>query len=619
MRSSLFSPFMVKSDSRGRTPRPGHRRSDYGILEICKMAFDGITTAGIVRELSDTITGGGISRVIQSERDELLIVIKNSRKQHYLLMSANASLPLIYLSDSKKEAPLTAPGFCMLLRKHIQGGQILSVTQPSLERVVVLTILHRDELGDIKEKKLIIELMGKHSNIIFTDEEDTIIDSIKRVPSSVSSVREVLPGRKWFIPGTDEKTDPLTAGPETFDRVMGASSKDVVHALYNSFTGISPAAAEEFAYRAGIDPRCGYPGLPAEDKRRLADAFLLCMDDVRRGSFFPNIVLENGVPAEFGCHPFRMYSHGSFEVRTCGSVSEMIREYYGTKERVTRMRQKSSDLRHLAQTALDRTNKKFLLQEKQLKSTEKRDTSRIYGEMLNTYGYSIEAGADRFTCENYYTGEEITIPLDPTMTASENAQRYFARYNKLKRTAEALLPMLEETRSDREQLEAVLTAIDLAESEADLADIRRELQDFGFAQKKSAVKKGAKREEKSKPYSYTSSDGFLMYVGRNNYQNEEVTFRIAGNNDWWFHAKGVTGSHVIVRTEGRELPDRTFEEAGALAAYYSSARKAPKVEVDYTRRKELRKTNGGKPGFVIYHTNYSLMAVPDISKLRRNS
>ena len=581
------------------------------------MAFDGITTAGIAAQLRETLVGGGISRIIQPEKDELLITIKNQKTQYLLLMSANASLPLIYLTDTKKEAPMTAPNFCMLLRKHIQGGQITAVTQPSLERIIELEILHRDELGDLKTKKLIIELMGKYSNIIFTDDGDQIIDSIKRVPSSVSSVREVLPGRTYFIPETQAKADPLAADEASFRRIMSAAPGDVVKVLYNSFTGLSPAAAEEFLYEAQAEGRCGFAELPENEQAALTEVFLTHMRQIREGLFTPNIVSLEDDPVEFGVIACKMYDHPPYVRRVYASASEMITAYYGAKERSTRIRQKSADLRHIVSTALDRTNKKFQLQEKQMQSTKKRDRYRIYGEMINAFGYSAPEGSSELKCTNYYTDEPITVPLDPTITPSENAQKYFARYNKLKRTAEALTEQIEETRNDRDQLAACLTAIDLAENESDLSDIRRELSDFGFIQKKGPVKKGARREAKSAPYMYRSSDGFTMLVGKNNYQNEELSFKIADGNDWWFHAKGAPGSHVIVKTGGREMTDRAYEEAGALAAYYSSERKAPKVEIDYTLRRNLRKKNGGKPGFVIYHTNYSLMAKPDLTGLTR--
>ncbi len=581
------------------------------------MAFDGITVANLAYELNETLQGGGISRIIQSEKDELMLLIKSHRKPYLLLLSASASLPLVYLTDKKKEAPLTAPNFCMLLRKHIQGGQIVSVTQPSLERVLVFEILHHDELGDLRTKKLIIELMGKYSNLIFTDENNIIIDSIKRVPASMSHVREVLPGRTWFIPKTQNKLDPLTIDSVDFRYGMDATGTDIVKALYQTLTGFSAASSEEFVFESGIDARKTWKDLSDEEQTRLTDIVFEHIRDIKEHRFSPSIIEKAGEPLEFACYPPQSYRDSEHTIVEYESVSQMLEAYYGIREKVTRIRQKSQDLRHLVTNALDRTNKKFQLQTKQLQSTEKRDKYRIYGEMLNTYGYSAEEGASSFTCNNYYTNEDITIPLDPTMSAQENAQKFFARYNKLKRTAEALDGQLQETANDREQLESILTSIDLAETESDLSEIRRELSDYGFAQRKAAVKKGAKREAKSEPYAYRSSDGFTILVGKNNYQNEELSFKTAAGSDWWFHAKGMPGSHVIIKSGGKDVPDRTFEEAGALAAYYSSGRKAPKVEVDYTLRRNLKKKNGGKPGFVIYHTNYSLVAIPKIADIER--
>lgn len=578
------------------------------------MAFDGITTAAIRHELSDCLTGGGISRIVQSEKDELLLTVKNNKVTYRLLMSASPALPLIYLVPENRQAPLTAPNFCMLLRKHLQGGQILRITQPSLERVLCFEISHRDELGDLCTKKLIIELMGKYSNIIVTDDRDVILDSIKRIPSSVSSVREVLPGRPYFIPGADAKKDPLAANADDFVATISASPYNIVKAIYMCYTGISPIVSEEFVYEADIEPRKRPADLTAFELRKLADIFLLHMSDVAAGSFAPNIVYIEDEPKEFGVFPMKILSG---RVEYTDSVSEMLRKFYSDREAAGRMKQKSADLRHLVSTALDRTNKKFLIQEKQLADTEKKDKYRIYGEMLNTYGYSASEGDKSLEVINYYTGEPMMIPLDPTLSASQNSQKYFERYNKLKRTADALSTQIEETRDDRDQLEACLMAIDLAENEQDLSEIRKELTEYGFLQKRT-VRKGRARETKQKPLSYLSSDGYVMYVGRNNYQNEEVTFKIGNGNDWWFHAKGMPGSHVIIKGKGeKQLPDRVYEEAGALAAWYSSGRKAPKVEIDYTQRKNLHKKNGGKPGFVTYHTNYSLVAVPDISSLKR--
>ena len=304
------------------------------------MAFDGITTAALADELNGLLMGGGVSRIVQSEKDELLLTIKNRKIQYRLLMSANASLPLIYLTEEKKEAPLTAPNFCMLLRKHLQGGQILRIVQPSLERILIFEIEHRDEMGDLRTKKLIIELMGKHSNIILTDESDTVIDSIKRIPSSVSSVREVLPGRPWFIPDTRGKRSPVDETAEGFRAALAASGAPAGKALYSIYTGLSPLAAEEILYEAGVDPRKTPGDLSDTDWRALSDAFLGLMERIRKQQFLPNAVFENGEPKEYAAFPLRMYP--DLSARTFSSMSECLRSFYGEKEKITRIRQKSA-------------------------------------------------------------------------------------------------------------------------------------------------------------------------------------------------------------------------------------------------------------------------------------
>ena len=294
-------------------------------------------------------------------------------------------------------------------------------------------------------------------------------------------------------------------------------------------------------------------------------------------------------------------------------MSEVLRTYYSTRSRLTRIRQKSADLRHIVQTALERNRKKYDLQIRQLKDTENREKYKVYGELINTYGYNVEEGAKKLEALNYYTNEMISIPLDPTKTPQENAQRYFAKYNKQKRTFEALSELSRETKDDITYLESIQTALDIALTEDDLAGIREELISTGYIRRRFTKKKV---KIKNTPLHYISSDGYHMYVGKNNLQNDELTFNFASGNDWWFHAKQAPGSHVIVKTNGDELPDTTFEEAGRLAAYYSSMRGSDKVEIDYVEKKHVKKPKGAKPGFVVYYTNYSLVIDSDISKIR---
>lgn len=575
------------------------------------MAFDGIVIANLVHDLRQKLEGGKINKIAQPEKDELLFTVKNNRETLRLSVSASASLPLVYFTENNKQGPLTAPNFCMLLRKHIGTGRIVKVSQPGLERIIELTIEHLDELGDLRSKRLIIELMGKHSNIIFCKEDGTILDSIKHISAQVSSVREVLPGRPYFIPHTTEKADPLTVTQEEFVRLIHETPAPVQKALYQKLTGISPIIGTELCHMASIDGDHSANELSQAELIHLYHMFSLMMDDVKAGRFFPNVVYQGTEPAEYASVPLTCFEGSSYTAKEYPSISALLEAYYAEKSAVTRIRQKSVDLRKIVQTALERNYKKYDLQLKQLKDTEKREKYKVYGELLNTYGYELSGGEKELKCLNYYTGEDIRIPLDPQLSAQENSQKFFAKYNKLKRTFEAMTEMTQETKQEIDHLESISAALDIALKEEDLVQIKEELMEYGFIKKRAAGSK--KPKITSKPYHYLSSDGFHIYVGKNNYQNEEVTFKLADGGDWWFHAKGIPGSHVIVKTEGRELPDRVFEEAGALAAYYSKGRGSEKVEIDYIQRKHVKKAAKGAPGFVIYHTNYSMVASPALT------
>ena len=579
------------------------------------MAFDGITIANIVTELNQTITGGKINKIAQPENDELIITIKNQRKQYRLFLSASASLPLIYLTETNKPSPLTAPNFCMLLRKHIGSGKIIAIEQPGMERIIRFTIEHLNELGDLCTKYLIVEIMGKHSNIIFCNEEDQIIDSIKHVSAHMSSVREVLPGRPYFIPETQSKLNPFVLTEKIFQEKIFPRPVNVAKAIYTSITGISPLMAEEVCYRAGIDGGIPTDGLEDVERVHLAHTFLRMIDDIRDGHFEPNIIYKGKEPVEFACFPLSQYQ--DYRAVSYPSIFPVLETYYAEKNIVTKMRQKTVDLRKIVQNALERNVKKYQLQQKQLKDTEKKEKYRVWGELLNTYGYEVEPGAKSMEALNYYTNEMIQIPLDETMTPQENAKKYFDKYSKLKRTKEALDTLLQETGDEIKHLESIAASLDIASSEEDLVQIKEEMMEYGYVKRKNTG--GKKVKVTSRPYHYISSDGYDIYVGKNNFQNDELSFKFASGNDWWFHAKGQPGSHVIVKSKNEELPDRTFEEAGNLAAFYSKGRTAPKVEIDYLQKKNVKKPAGAKPGFVVYYTNYSLMASPDIAGIQQLS
>lgn len=579
------------------------------------MAFDGITIAAMVNELRKNLDGGRFNKIAQPEADELLITGKGANGQCRLLLSASASLPLIYFTEKNKPSPLTAPNFCMLLRKHIGSARISAIRQPGLERVVEIELEHLNELGDPCKKVLIMELMGKHSNIIFCDDKNMILDSIKHVSSHMSSVREVLPGREYFIPHTQDKLDPLTVTEEEFISTVCSRPMNISKAIYSSLTGLSPVVAEEICYRASIDGSDSAQSLNETAATHLYHTFHRLMEQVKAGDFTPNIIYRREEPVEYGVFPFQQFG-SEYHSAEFDSVSSMLEAYYATKNTITRIRQKSSDLRRIVQTALERNRKKLALQQKQMKDTAKKDKYKVYGELINTYGYGLEEGCKSFQALNYYTNEEITIPLDPTMTPGENAKKYFDKYGKLKRTEEALTEQIADTQSEIEHLESISNSLDIALAESDLAQIKEELTEYGYIKKHYTGKKGAKMQSKSKPFHYISSDGYDIYVGKNNFQNDELTFKFATGNDWWFHAKKMAGSHVVVKTKDGEIPDRTFEEAGQLAAYYSKGRTAPKVEIDYIQKKHVKKPAGAKPGFVVYYTNYSLMASPSLEGVK---
>ena len=576
------------------------------------MAFDGITTNCIMQELNHLLAGQRISKIAQPEREELLFTFKALNEgSNRLLISANASLPFLYMTKENKTSPLNAPNFCMLLRKYIGNGRISAISQPSMERVLCFTIEHLDEMGDPAVKYLYVEIMGKHSNIIFCDKDGQIIDSIKHVSGQMSSIREVLPGRPYFIPAQQDRFDPWQIAKEQFVEQILKKPCSVAKAIYTSLVGFSPIIATELAYRSGLDADDSTAALTQADVERLYDVFRSLLQDLSDGNFSYGIYYDpvTGAPKEFAPIPLTIYS--DMEYKTFSSISEVLEAFYAQRNKHTVIHQKSTDLRKIVSIHLERDRKKYLLQKKQLADTEKKDKYRIYGEMLHTYGYAASPGDKSIKVTNYYTNEPFVIPLDPTLDAMENAKKYFDKYAKLKRTGNALSSYILETENEIKHLESIETSLSIAETEGDLAAIKEELQEYGFIKKHSGKK--TNRISKSQPLHFVDDNGFHIYVGKNNYQNDQLTFKFATGNDWWFHAKQMTGSHVIVKSENKELPDSTYEYAAALAAYYSSGRDNEKVEIDYLQKKNVKKPNGSAPGFVVYYTNYSLVATPSLA------
>ena len=573
------------------------------------MAFDGIVISNLSYELNTKLVGGRISKISMPEENELIFTVKNNAKTYRLLISASASLPLVYLTDVNKPAPKVAPAFLMLLRKYIGTAKIIDIFQMGLERILCFKLEHLNELGDLSHKCMYVEIMGKHSNIIFTDENNKIIDSIKRISANMSSLREVLPGREYFLPDELKKKDLLNTELEEFTEILKSKEYALSKSIYMNFAGISPLIAEEIVLRASLSSQAPSTSLSELEYTHLFHTIKNLLDDINAHNFSPNIVYRKEEALEFSSIELLSYNGEEYKKYSYDSVSKMLYDFYSSREAFVLNRQKSSDLRRIVNTALERASKKYDLQEKQLQDADKKDIYRVYGDLLNTYGYSLKGGESSFTTENFYDdNKEITIPLDKNKSAKENAKKYYDKYAKLSRTTKALSEEILNTKNDIEHLLSIQTALDVSSDDESLSQIRQELVDFGYIKKHSSSKQ---KKSTSHPYHYISTDGYDIYVGKNNYQNEELTFKVATGNDWWFHAKGIPGSHVILKSNNEEeLPDRAYEEAAALAAYYSKAKDADKVEVDYIQKKNIKKVAGAAPGFVIYHSNWSMVATP---------
>lgn len=569
------------------------------------MSFDGSTIHELAYELNNELSGCKINKIAQPENEELLLTIKGNGKTNRLLISSNASLPLIYLTNTKKESPLSAPNFCMVLRKYLNNGTIKSISQIDFERVIKIEIEHLNELKDLSTKYLYIEIMGKHSNIIFTNSENVIIDSIKHISYAISSVREVLPGKEYFIPKQENKISPLSVTKSEFMEILSKPTT-VSKAIYKSFTGISPFIAIGIADNANIDADYSTDALSSEMKDSLYVRFEEYISDISCNRYNPNIILENGIPKDYAPVILKSFDN----IVEFDNMSSLLESYYSERNRITNIRQRSSDIRKIVQIHIERAAKKLDIQKKQLDDTNNMDKFKLYGELLMTYGQNLPSGEKEITVNNYYTNEDVTIRLDKDLTGIENAKKFYNKYNKYKRTKDALIPQIEQTEASLEHLKAIDASIMLCENEADLKGVKDELIQYGYIKKSG---KGKKKQAKSKPLHFVTEDGYHIYVGKNNLQNDELTFNFAKGNDWWFHSKKIHGSHVIVKVkDNEELPDHIFEIAANVAAYYSSARESNKVEIDYVQKKEVKKPSGAVPGYVIYYTNYSMIATPSL-------
>lgn len=576
------------------------------------MALDGIVLSNIKWELQNKLLNARIDKVYQPESEEIILLLRQKGKQYRLLLTAQPNHPRIHLTTQNKENPMNPPMFCMLLRKHLIGYTITDIQQPSFERIIKIIVEGFNELGDLCSKELIIEMMGRHSNIILIDQNNKILDSIKHVTKEMSSIRQVLPNSYYTLPPSQNKENPLKSTKQTFfNKIEQKQNVPIQKAIYQSYSGISPVVASEICFRSQIDGSILVSQLNEEQKHQITKHFIDLMSQIKANTFQPNLIQnEKGQMIEFAS--FSLYHYTPYEISYKNSISEVVEHFYLKKDLQTRLQQKTSDLKKNIHTNLERCFKKKDLQLQKLHDTKRRNEWKVKGELLTANIYQIVSGSSSIVVRNYYdeNQENITISLDPTLTPAQNAQKYFSKYNKAKRTFAATTKQLKETEEEIQYLESILNSIQSATEEGDILQIRQELLEQGYIRKKKK-KNQKQRKTKGKPLHFKSTEGFEIWVGKNNYQNDELTMKLAHMTDLWLHTKDIPGSHVIVKTNQREIPENTILQAAHIAAYYSKAKNSSNVPVDYTFRKFVKKPNGSKPGFVIYEKNKTIYVTPD--------
>lgn len=596
------------------------------------MALDGVLLNSVLVEFKEEIIGGRIDRIHQPEKDEIYMVVRAQNKNKRILISASSNYPRIHLTEINKSNPMTPPLFCMVLRKHLLGARIIGIEQPDFERIMILYIEAKDELGDLSTKKLVIEIMGRHSNIILIDNDEAIIDSIKRVPKEISRVRQVLPGLDFIFPPSQGKQNPLLQDEDTFKSIIGnpSSSKQAARLIMNNFTGISRVTSQEIAHRAAlIDLDMSQNGLGISHKNlepknayihKLALAFNEFFKGVKASTFKP-IILKDDTGRPVDIFPFQYTKYPMGLQKSFDSPSDALEAFFELRDRIDRVRQRSTHLLRVLNTNLERCQKKHSILLQEYKQAQNAHEYRLYGELITANIYQISKGMDKVELANYYDPDSklIEIPLDPGKAPSENAQRYFKKYNRAKKALTMTTKQLKETKREMDYLESQLNNLDKSTEEAEIDEIRQELVEEGYIKPRTGKKK-AKKLPPSKPHHFLSSHDFDIYVGKNNAQNDRLTLRTAEPEDIWLHTKDIAGSHVIIKKGGREVPAQTLLEAGMLAAYFSKAQRSSKVPVDYCPRKNVRKPNGAKPGMVIYDNHSTIFVTPkesEINKLKR--
>ncbi len=575
------------------------------------MAFDAITVRCLTSELNEKLIHGRIDKIHQPERDEITIHVRTLTDSYKLVLSASSAHPRVHFTNTSKKNPITAPMFCMLLRKHIGSGKITAIEQIGFERIIKISIESYDELGDLTTKYLIVEIMGRHSNIILTNQDMKILDCIKHVDFTVSSVRQLLPGLDYVYPPVQNKIDLIEIN-ETADIDFSSPIQTADKAIMSQIAGISPLTAREIVYSAfgRTDIKCGE--LTDSGRNKLLYEIVKLASAIRNADFAPCMIINSasGKLMDFNSTPIKQYE-GLSQIKLFDDVSTMLDTFYSTRDMHERMRQKSADIVKLLNNNIERISKKLIILNKTLSDSENKEKYKIYGDLLMANLYNIESGQESTTVQNYYEADcpMVKITLSPLLSPSQNAQKYYKKYNKAKTAEIEAAKQIEAAKNDLEYLDSSLAAGETADTESDLNAIRAELIAEGYLNRKVSPKR--QKQNTAKPMHFVSSDGFDIYVGKSNTQNDYLTTKFANSSDLWFHTKNIHGSHTVIKLRlDKDVPHTTIMEAAEIAAYYSKGRDSSQVPVDYTQIKNVKKPNGAKPGMVIYDHYNTIYVTP---------
>ncbi|MGE4276806.1 MAG: NFACT family protein [Lawsonibacter sp.] len=577
------------------------------------MPLDALCLSGLVYELQNALVGAKIDKIHQPGRDEVVMALRCAKGNVKLLLSANPNHPRPQLTELARENPDAPPMFCMRLRKYLTGGRILEITQPPLERVVEFRMEALDELGDRVERRLVLEAMGRHSNLILLDGEGRIVDCLRRVDGDMSAKRQVLPGLFYHLPPTQEKLDPTTLNRENLAR-MAEEAPGEARAdqwLLDTFGGLSPLICRELAQRAGGAVDICLSDLGPAGRERLANEVKQLLISVKERNFTPYLIAIENRPKDFTFLPITQYGEAA-ELTAYPTFSTLLDRFYEQRESQERVKQKGQDLIRSVTNTRGRTARKLGNQDKELAATRERERLRQFGDLITANLYAIKRGMERLNAVDFYDpeGKEVEIPLNPRLTPQQNAAKYYKEYHKAKTAEEMLTIQLEKGRRELDYLDSVLENITLAEGERDLQEIRQELTDTGYLRRKSKAK-GREKRISSKPLEFRSSSGLRISVGKNNTQNDLLTCKQAFKSDIWLHTQKIHGSHVILWMEGSQPDPQSLHEAACLAAWFSQARESGKVPVDYTPVKYVKKPAGARPGMVVYTTYETVWVTPD--------